>query len=157
MTHPFFAETNPAIHRDLRKRVSKAYSMSYILNMEKFIDPLIEDFRTKIGAFNGVPLDLSEWTQYFAFDAVGELAFGKSFGFIHHETDFNGLLSSVWVYMTSTAAFGFLPGRADAGKSPVIRWIVNNSYLKRLGKRLYCDPRIPFEKVRFMINRKLYC
>lgn len=37
--HPFFAETNPLEHRNLRRRISKAYSMSYILAMENYIDP----------------------------------------------------------------------------------------------------------------------
>ncbi|CZR65555.1 uncharacterized protein PAC_15455 [Phialocephala subalpina] len=111
MNHPFFAETNPAIHRDLRRRVSKAYSMSYILQMEHFIDPLVDDIRSKLTALSGQSVDMSQWTQYFAFDAVGELAFGKAFGFIENQCDFNGLLESVYVYMTSTASFGFMPSK----------------------------------------------
>jgi hypothetical protein len=147
MTHPFFAETNISTHRDLRRRVSKAYSMSYVLQMEKFIDPLVENMRTKFTKYSGTSIDMSMWTQYFAFDAVGELAFGKAFGFIENEADFNGLLDAVYVYMTSTATFCFMTLKSASGKWRAVRWLLNRSYLARLNKKIYCDPRKPFEAV----------
>jgi hypothetical protein len=66
--------------------------MSYILTMEKFVTLLVDTFRSQLTAIGGCPVDLSNWTQYFAFDNVGALAFGKFFEFLSHRSDHHGLM-----------------------------------------------------------------
>ena len=134
-------------HRELRKRVSKAYSMSYILEMEHFVDKLVAQFKNQMIAHEGEIIDMADWAQYFAFDVVGELAFGRAFGFLQHGRDFNGLLDAVYCYVTATAALGFTWNKAQASYYRLVQWVLNNSYLKRLGKSVHCNPRIPLENV----------
>ena len=121
--------------------------MTNILGMEVYINALVEKFRSNMNKSAGTTVDMSMHTQYFAFDAVGELAFGKAFGFLEQEKDFNGLLGIVYNYMTTAAAFGFFPQMGLAGRSAWVRFILNNSFLKRVGKHIDEDPTKPFERV----------
>jgi hypothetical protein len=121
--------------------------MSYILAMEKFVDPIIAKVIEQMRLREGSVIDLAEWAQFFAFDVVGELAFGERFGYVDQGKDFNGLISAVYTFMTTTASLGFSWGKAESSAFKVVQYVVNNSWLKLVGKRIHCNPRVPFEQV----------
>ena len=56
--------------------------MNSILRMEQFVDLNVELFVKKLEscALSGQALDLCEWFKFYAFDVIGDLAFGRSFG-----------------------------------------------------------------------------
>lgn len=95
----------------------------------------------------GTAVDMGEWAPYFAFDAMGELAFGKNFGYLEKGRDWNGMLDAVYTFMTCTAAEGFVWTKAAASDWKVVRWVLNRSFLKTTGRRIEGNPNRRFEKV----------
>ncbi|KAL1604872.1 hypothetical protein SLS60_004412 [Paraconiothyrium brasiliense] len=103
--------------------------------------------------FLGKKVDLAEWTQFFAFDVVGELAFGKNFGLLDAGRDHEGLIEWVYLLLTSQASLGWFWRDGDPSKYRLFRNMLNKGYLKTAGKVLGCWPRPEVEKrVRNKIN-----
>jgi len=83
------SETNPVIHSLLKKQMSSAFSMKALDSMEEYIKKNINEFCDgirKSGNNGQFALDMSKWTYLLAFDIVGELCFGKSFGLLKDGT-----------------------------------------------------------------------
>lgn len=71
----------------LRRALGSIFNSSALLNQEPIVqacvDDLVSAFEQEIddrGALGAVQLDMNKWTQWFAFDVVGSLVFGKPFG-----------------------------------------------------------------------------
>jgi len=80
-----FTETDPSVHNLLRKQLSIAFSTKALDSMELYVKENIIMFCDNIQKFgkNGqVALDTSNWTRFLAFDILGDLCFGKSFGLL---------------------------------------------------------------------------
>ncbi|KAI1340755.1 cytochrome P450 [Xylariaceae sp. FL0016] len=90
-----FTEVREDVHAMKKKVANVPYSMAAMRQLSPFIDDTIELLMTKISAFccqdatesgaAGKPqmVDLGNWLHYFAFDVLGEVAFGRSFGFLN--------------------------------------------------------------------------
>lgn len=77
-----FFETNNKFHALLKKQSHHSYSPNAVADVSEFVTPQIEllvSQLSKIARTEG-KVDLSKWLGFFAFDAVTDLAFGKSFG-----------------------------------------------------------------------------
>lgn len=61
-----FSERDPAEHREEKKKVSSAYSLSNLLQSEPKVDSCTELFKSRLDewAKDGKPIDLSAWLQY---------------------------------------------------------------------------------------------
>ncbi|KAI0408257.1 cytochrome P450 [Xylaria palmicola] len=96
-----FTEIREEIHAIKKKVANVPYSMAAMRQLSPFIDDTIEFLVSRMGGFctdpsaiskegGGIPngkkpqpiLDLGNWLHYFAFDVLGEVAFGRSFGFL---------------------------------------------------------------------------
>ncbi|KAI1733507.1 cytochrome P450 [Xylaria scruposa] len=95
-----FTEIREEVHAMKKKVANVPYSMAAMRQLSPFIDDTIEllvsrmsDFcadsattSPKEGSFGGnkpqPSFDLGNWLHYFAFDVLGEVAFGRSFGFL---------------------------------------------------------------------------
>lgn len=121
--HPsIFSDIDPKSHADRRRAVSSAYSMTSLVGLEQYIDPLIKALveKIKLTVKNGskekrsqgakATLDMSKWMHYFAMDAVGELAFGQSFGFVQKGGDENAFLLGVSNLSHWGSMAGWVPG-----------------------------------------------
>ncbi|CZT17471.1 related to pisatin demethylase [Ramularia collo-cygni] len=88
-----FSTRSKAEHSFMRRRVSPAYSMSAMLRYEQYIQPcldlMMDGFRKH--ADQGHPVVMSNWLDWLAFDVVGTLAYGQSFGQLETESDKLGL------------------------------------------------------------------
>lgn len=62
--------------------MSYSFSLSYVKEMEPFLDVHIKLLKDKIMSYcaSGEVFDLKKLLQYYVIDALGELAFSKSFG-----------------------------------------------------------------------------
>lgn len=121
--------------------------MTYILAMEQYVDRLVTLFEDQMRSRENQRVDLSSWTQFFAFDVVGELAFGKDFGLLTAGTDFDGLCDAAYVFMTCTSMTGWSWSKSISLIFPWWHWILNNAFLKRTGHRIHGSPGIAFGKV----------
>ncbi|CZR69977.1 related to cytochrome P450 CYP3/CYP5/CYP6/CYP9 subfamilies [Phialocephala subalpina] len=107
-----FSETSNAMHAIERKKTSNMYSMSSLVSYEPFVDKVNSEFMTALvdHAQHGRVIDLFTWLQFYAFDVIGEITLGKSFGLIEAGYDKDGLLHAVHVgSITYGSMMGLVP------------------------------------------------
>ncbi|KAI1813779.1 cytochrome P450 [Poronia punctata] len=96
--HPdIFTEIREEVHAIKKKVANVPYSMAAMKQLSPFIDDTIEFLVSRMAGFctdspargikandeKSLPtLNLGDWLHYFAFDVLGEVAFGRSFGFL---------------------------------------------------------------------------
>ena len=71
--------------------------MTNLLSYERFVDNqnaiLCEKLQSMASSTS--PLDIPKWMQLYAFDVIGEVTVGKSFGFMRAEGDNIGILKAI--------------------------------------------------------------
>ncbi len=79
-----FSEIDKAIHSRKRRIAAHAYSMQSIVKMEDLVHENITIFLERMQHFakSGDLVDAAKWFKFYAFDVIGDLAFGKSFGLL---------------------------------------------------------------------------
>ncbi|KAI9719365.1 MAG: hypothetical protein M1828_006266 [Chrysothrix sp. TS-e1954] len=146
-------------HRDLftirqnsfhsqRKRIhANVWSMTSILEMEEYIDQLIDLFSRKMGrlADEQQPMDVGLWTWRFTYDIIGELFFGKAYGFLEQERDIDSLMAAA----AAVAPFEGMMGMAPPWLRPVMVWmlaipniargVINMQKVKKTGQRVVAN------------------
>lgn len=114
-----FATQSETIHRNLKRPVSGAYSMSNLVSFEPYVDAtmrvLCDQLEARFTTADGsrpTPCNMSEWLQMFAFDVIGELTFSKRFGFLERGEDVDGIMAGLWntFKKTSLVSFGLADG-----------------------------------------------
>ncbi|BCR85522.1 uncharacterized protein ACHE_20980A [Aspergillus chevalieri] len=84
-------------------------------------------------------IDLPCLFQYYAFDTIGMLAYGKRYGFIEQNSDINGIIKSTRAILDYTSYVGNYPLLDKATiKNPLMLW------LGRMGFVQMTTPLIPF-------------
>ncbi|KIX92184.1 uncharacterized protein Z520_12065 [Fonsecaea multimorphosa CBS 102226] len=131
--HPnVFGMRDEDIHSTRRRHMSHSFSISYVKEMEPFLDINIKLLKDKITRYSrtGEAFDLKKLLHYYVIDALGELAFSKSFGI--QETDDesrvppvveHSLLAAVtgaWPLMTQTLKT-YLPMLPHSGLQKLFR------------------------------------
>ncbi|KAL9593643.1 MAG: hypothetical protein Q9219_007459, partial [cf. Caloplaca sp. 3 TL-2023] len=88
--------------------VASLYSISSLKNIEEKIDQVTSTFMqiltTKCS--DKAPVDMGKWLQYYAFDSVGSLTFGKPFGFLSEDRDIADIISITHGYARYGAVVG---------------------------------------------------
>jgi cytochrome P450 len=126
-----FSEINVSEHSRKRKQVAKAYAMTSILKMEEYIQAVVDQSRetfaeciAEAGKRETV-LDMTIYTQAFAFDVLGEIGFGSSFDLL--KTRCRGpsksIVEAIDLSFLVLANSGYLPGKLRWLKSYGIRAI----------------------------------
>jgi len=131
----FFAQQDPKYHSFLRKRVSHVYSMTSIVAMEPYIQGCLDLMIQLLHKYadSGETIDMSEWTNAFAYDVVGEIAFGERFGHLETEEDVMGLRQAIFDRFYLMANMGHVWGQMFFFDNPVtgtlVKWLglVNTS------------------------------
>ena len=80
----FFSDIDAKRHAGSKRMVVNAYSMTSMIELEPYVQQTINVFLGRMGEYADAarPMDLAPWLQWFAFDNIGEITFGKRFGFI---------------------------------------------------------------------------
>ncbi|GKZ36720.1 hypothetical protein AbraIFM66950_007917 [Aspergillus brasiliensis] len=100
-TAPNLIACSEADHARLRKNLAPGFSEKFAALQEpilqKYIDTLVEKLDAKItsNGGDGADVDLVEWINYLAFDVIGDLTWGSSFGCLE------GLRYHPWVQTVS--------------------------------------------------------
>lgn len=110
-----FSNVDEKLHASRRKIVNNVYSMSSVLESEEYLDHCSELFMQRMGenADQGAVFDFGEWLQMYtlsittttysqtnfaeryAFDVIGELYFGRMFGFMQDRHDYGSYIESL--------------------------------------------------------------
>ena len=69
--------------------------MSALVRYETMVNDVLElflDKTAKIYVKSGKICNFSQWLQFFAFDAIGQITYSKTHGFIDEEKDIDGII-----------------------------------------------------------------
>lgn len=104
-----FSETSNSQHALERRKLSNMYAMSSLVSYEPFVDKVNGDFMDALAghARAGRAFDLFSWMQFYAFDVIGEITLGRSFGLVEAGHDKDGLLHAIHV---SSITYGSMVG-----------------------------------------------
>ena len=106
-----FSTRDPVYHRNMKKVIGHAYSMSNVLEMEESIDSCITLFLSQLKdlARRKEVVDLGEWIQFYTFDATGELSFAQKFGFLREGRDFDNIMPTILTQLSYGNIIGQIP------------------------------------------------
>jgi hypothetical protein len=96
-----FTEVREHVHAQKKKVANVPYSMAAMQQLSPFIDDTIDMFMVKLDEFANVlggqrgKVDLGAWLHYFAFDVLGEVAFGRKFGFLEEGKDIENAIKVI--------------------------------------------------------------
>lgn len=92
-----FTARSEAEHNMLRRPVAQAYSFTNMKSFEPLVNSTEELLIEKLDKLceKGSPFNLAKWLHYFAIDVIGEITFGKRYGFLEKETDLENMIEVV--------------------------------------------------------------
>ncbi|TGO56932.1 hypothetical protein BOTNAR_0212g00080 [Botryotinia narcissicola] len=92
-----FSELNPHTHSVQRRKVANYYSMSSMVGYEGHVDNCSELLSRHFvkSATSGDFVDMQLLLQCYAFDVIGEIIFGKRFGFLDMGEDKDGVFKVI--------------------------------------------------------------
>ncbi|KXH47883.1 hypothetical protein CNYM01_01401 [Colletotrichum nymphaeae SA-01] len=110
-TQTLFTTLDEDFHAKIKRPISSLYSMSTLTEFEPFVDSTIDKLLEKLDEFAdaGRELDLATWLQYYAFDVIGELTFGKPLGFLDHGQDVGDVMLSLEKMVDYAGMIGQIP------------------------------------------------
>ena len=87
-TPSVFSEIDREKHARKRRIAAHAYSMQSVLKMEIYVRQTTEKFLNQMDLYakRGVPFDAVKCFKSFAFDVIGNLAYGRDFGMVENDT-----------------------------------------------------------------------
>ncbi|KAI0533334.1 cytochrome P450 [Xylaria digitata] len=162
-----FTEIREQVHAMKKKVANVPYSMAAMRQLSPFIDDTIEFLVSRMGGFctdpttiskEGAPfigkkpqpiLDLGDWLHYFAFDVLGEIAFGRSFGFLAAGVDKEDAIRTIDNSQKYNGIIGQIP-ELDIflRRNPICKYIPAldpaNNLITRIAKEEMAKRR-PFE------------
>lgn len=106
-----FSTRDEQFHRDQKRPVANAYSLTSLLELESAVDSCTEIFQSRLQDFaeKRRPIDLGTWLQYYAFDVVGEFTFAKKLGFLQEGRDVDDMMSGIQGILNYASLCGQIP------------------------------------------------
>lgn len=106
-----FSTRDEKYHRDQKRPVANAYSMTSLLELEDAIDSCTRIFVSQLRNFvdRKASVDLGMWLQYYAFDVVGEISFAKKLGFLEEGRDVDGMIEAIQGILSYASLCGQVP------------------------------------------------
>ena len=106
-----FTQRDEKVHAYRRRFVNNLYSLSSLLESERYVDSCTEMFMSRLDEFatSTAKMDLGMWLQMYAFDVVGELFFGRQFGFMENRSDYGDYIQSLDILLPAVAICSVLP------------------------------------------------
>lgn len=112
--------------------------MTTLLSYESFVDASNAELCARLASFVETRREICVpiWTQYYAFDVIGAITVGESFGYMRHETDPTKVLQSVHDSMAYGSVVGLFPAL-----HPWLAWAARTA-----------KQRIPFDNILDFLN-----
>ncbi|KAI9925112.1 hypothetical protein ASPWEDRAFT_176383 [Aspergillus wentii DTO 134E9] len=103
-----FSERNGQRHAGMRRKVAAMYSMTSLVAYEPFVDNCVGIFKERLEEFasEGTVIDVAHWVQCYAFDVIGEITFGKRFGFLDRGEDIRDVMAFLDLSFTVSSYSG---------------------------------------------------
>ncbi|KAL4931703.1 cytochrome P450 [Aspergillus undulatus] len=107
-----FNTRDETLHKMIKSPIAPLFSLSNVLPLESFVDDTIQVMVEQLDrrfAETNQTFDLADWLQFFAFDVMGTLTFSKRYGFLEQGRDVDGMLGTIWTFMTTAAPMTQIP------------------------------------------------
>ncbi|GIZ49862.1 hypothetical protein CKM354_001288000 [Cercospora kikuchii] len=123
-------------HDRFRRGIASIFSLSSVLQFESRIDDMVALLVHQIAsqfaqADSQDSLDLPRWMHYFAFDTVGNVVYGKPFGFLETGSDVEKIIENNGKITAMMARISGLPGLDRMTvKNPVFLWLWRKGIVK---------------------------
>ncbi|KAL4768502.1 cytochrome P450 [Aspergillus nidulans var. acristatus] len=107
-----FNTRDETLHKKIKSPIAPLFSLTNVLTLEAFVDDTIQIMVEQLDrrfADTGQTFDLADWLQFFAFDVMGTLTFSKRYGFLEQGRDVDGMLGTIWTFMTTVAPMTQIP------------------------------------------------
>ncbi|KAL4813267.1 cytochrome P450 [Aspergillus spinulosporus] len=106
-----FSTRDEQFHRDQKRPVANAYSMTSLLELEPAVDSCTTLFLSRLREFadRKRAVDLGTWLQYYAFDVVGEFTFAKKLGFLEEGRDIDDMMAGIQGILAYASLIGQIP------------------------------------------------
>ena len=103
-----FPERDIKRHAEDRRRFQSLYSMTSIAGYEPFVDECADLLTDHLNEFaeTNKKVNMAHWFQCYAFDVIGNITYGKRFGFLDHGEDIQGMISAISSHMRYSALVG---------------------------------------------------
>lgn len=102
-----------------------------LLTGHSYTDRVLQRFFQQMRSLRGKSTNMTKWMQLFAFDIIGELAFGEWFGGLDTANDKHQLGHWVFLTITTHASLGWTWLRAGSAFFLPVRWLMNRSLYAR--------------------------
>ena len=103
-----FASLDKTWHDNVRRRINSAFSMTALVKYESYVDDTVDVFLKEIDrrfcanlGEEGL-IDFPKWLQFYAFDVIGELTYGKRHGFLEKGEDIDGIIEDSHKFLLYT-------------------------------------------------------
>ena len=100
-----FNTRDEKLHKQLKSPIAPIYSLSNVMTFECYVDKALKVLFHQLDeryVQSHETFNFGNWMRYFAFDVMGILTFSKSYGLLESGKDVNGLLETIWNFMTTT-------------------------------------------------------
>lgn len=107
-----FDVTSEELHKNLKRPIGNAYSMSTLLDYAPYVDSTIEVLEKRLEELyvdKDKECDLGEWLHWTAFDVVGEMTFSRRLGFLEQGKDVDGVIEGTQGELDYLAVIGQMP------------------------------------------------
>lgn len=104
-----FSTTDEQYHAALRRSVNNAFSMTALVQYEPLVDETTEKFLDQTEALfssRNAVCNFSQWLQYYAFDVIGQITYGKRHGFVERGEDVDGMVEYLGKLFSYVAPVG---------------------------------------------------
>ena len=132
-----FPDRNIQRHADTRRKFQSLYSLSSLLQYEQYVDETQHIFQQRLTEMttSSKIVDIHHWLQCYAFDVIGNITYGRRFGFLDEGKDVQNCmasLQSVMVYSTLVGVYVWahpvlykimekLPASGAAGRTYIMK------------------------------------
>ena len=103
------SELDPQQHIRKQRNISSGCSLSNIIQHEPHFDSVLQLLTVRLDEYcqSGLPVELDRWFTFFAFDAIGEVIFSKSFGFLEYGQDIRNAIFNQRLLAPYAAIMGY--------------------------------------------------
>lgn len=91
---PFHA-TRFATAQGTKTPVAQIFSMTNMRNFETYADECTKIFMDAMNDLDNQPIDIAQWLQWYAFDAIGSITFQRRFGFLEERRDVDSMIQKI--------------------------------------------------------------
>lgn len=140
--YTLFSDQDIHRHNSSRRKFQSIYSLTSVLGYEKYVEDCTAMFVDRMStlAKSDSAFDMARWFQFYAFDVITDITYGKRLGFLDKGDDVEGIIEADHASMLYSTLMGIyselhqylyatlqkLPGNGAAGRLKLVKFVITN-------------------------------